>query len=1118
MPLPFGAAPAPPPPPRRHHRRRGGGGGAGGGASDPYVCPPASATQAERELAIDHLLNTYRRVHHRGGAEAEGGGGGGGGGAPPPRPHFLLPGDSTGPSTGKGTETGKGTAGTETETETETGTGSCGGILPLPVLLADREAAGGTGRRVRPPHWRRPQPLGLPVPGLAPSTSSELSLPPPPPPAREGEGTEGAGVGKEAGAGKASASASARFPALSCPAAAAIGTDLRRYAEHASATRFHWSYLGSTGIPPEGQVPRGGSAAAAEASAGGRRGGGTEAGAAPRVTDPLTAHAAPSTPAVSTISLAFSPDGATLASTHGDHTVKITCALTGRLIRSLEGHPRTPWTVKYHPTQPNIVASGCLGFQVRVWDWNYRPAAAAAAAALGRGGEGPPMGGAGGLQQQQQQQQGRRSGSPRTVGQPDPAAGTREVRPHPHLPPARPDHDVLPPRLAGGAPEPHRHDYHLSRGVCLSMIRLQFAIISLSFHPTGHVLACASGSKVHLWDWDDRAGRERREWEEEIRVGGREGETGTGGAPPPSKASAAAAAASSLALPPSSGAAPQERQIGGSGGQIGEYSFPHALRCVHFPPSGRHLIIGGANPGHGQQGGGMSGGGMTFCLRLWDFDLGAALHPRGAARPGAGGGGRGGGAEAGAGAEAEALGPGGDGAGPAGPLRTLASYQADPGGGGRRSVLENPRILTDRALLYNDGGFDVSADGTRMCACVEYFLEDGVDDISDFVAAEAEELAADLFSSEEGEARGGGDCRGARAGGDEGASAKVGEGEQDGATRSHIFSSPPRAEAMGGGSRAPSEPPAFALSNPMTPPPAASLPATTPPSPPGRRYSSATGGGGHPPPPQQQQQLQRASKPPSRSDVPPQRSVVPMPSLSRRHGHSIRRSRGGNGEEYVPHPGGPHRGVRGAVLPPHPPTHHRHGGGRGGESSGSGDAAAPAAVGGVNGRWVPHVVTLSLETIAPAYVPQTTSLPRYQYDCKVPLGSVVRACRLGGPKASGVTCVKFSPSAEYCLLGYGVRETTTAGGDANGNARYHPVAALYGFDRGNSGGGDDVRGWQRNGALSGFQLVKVTTMLSADDDVNIARFHPESGYGFVYGTKQGRVRVLSPRPWNYYYG
>jgi hypothetical protein len=41
-------------------------------------------------------------------------------------------------------------------------------------------------------------------------------------------------------------------------------------------------------------------------------------------------------------------------------------------------------------------------------------------------------------------------------------------------------------------------------------------------------------------------------------------------------------------------------------------------------------------------------------------------------------------------------------------------------------------------------------------------------------------------------------------------------------------------------------------------------------------------------------------------------------------------------------------------------------------------------------------------------------------------------------------------------------------------------------------------------------------MLSGNDDVNIARFHPDSGYGFVYGTKQGHVRVLSPRPWNYY--
>ncbi|KAK1743747.1 WD40 repeat domain-containing protein, partial [Skeletonema marinoi] len=57
---------------------------------------------------------------------------------------------------------------------------------------------------------------------------------------------------------------------------------------------------------------------------------------------------------------------------HGDHTVKITCAHTGKLLRQLEGHPRTPWTVKYHPTNYRIVASGCLGCQVRVWDWNFQ--------------------------------------------------------------------------------------------------------------------------------------------------------------------------------------------------------------------------------------------------------------------------------------------------------------------------------------------------------------------------------------------------------------------------------------------------------------------------------------------------------------------------------------------------------------------------------------------------------------------------------------------------------------------------------------------------------------------------------------------------------------------------
>ncbi len=70
----------------------------------------------------------------------------------------------------------------------------------------------------------------------------------------------------------------------------------------------------------------------------------------------------------STISISFSPCGKYFASTHGDHTVKIISYLEGRIIQTLIGHERTPWTVKFHPTDSNIVASGCLAFDVRIWD------------------------------------------------------------------------------------------------------------------------------------------------------------------------------------------------------------------------------------------------------------------------------------------------------------------------------------------------------------------------------------------------------------------------------------------------------------------------------------------------------------------------------------------------------------------------------------------------------------------------------------------------------------------------------------------------------------------------------------------------------------------------------
>ena len=57
-----------------------------------------------------------------------------------------------------------------------------------------------------------------------------------------------------------------------------------------------------------------------------------------------------------------------MASTHGDHAVRITDLPSGKCIHSLKGHPRTPWCVAFHPVAKDILASGCLGGEVRIWD------------------------------------------------------------------------------------------------------------------------------------------------------------------------------------------------------------------------------------------------------------------------------------------------------------------------------------------------------------------------------------------------------------------------------------------------------------------------------------------------------------------------------------------------------------------------------------------------------------------------------------------------------------------------------------------------------------------------------------------------------------------------------
>ncbi|CAG9099199.1 unnamed protein product [Plutella xylostella] len=70
----------------------------------------------------------------------------------------------------------------------------------------------------------------------------------------------------------------------------------------------------------------------------------------------------------STFLMVFSPDATKVASTHGNHNVYVSELASGKHVRILKGHPRTPWCIAFHPSHPQLIGSGCLGGQVRVWD------------------------------------------------------------------------------------------------------------------------------------------------------------------------------------------------------------------------------------------------------------------------------------------------------------------------------------------------------------------------------------------------------------------------------------------------------------------------------------------------------------------------------------------------------------------------------------------------------------------------------------------------------------------------------------------------------------------------------------------------------------------------------
>ena len=43
--------------------------------------------------------------------------------------------------------------------------------------------------------------------------------------------------------------------------------------------------------------------------------------------------------------------------------------------------------------------------------------------------------------------------------------------------------------------------WDIIRNVCANVLRFEYSIISLAFHPEGQFIAVASGPQLHVWDW-----------------------------------------------------------------------------------------------------------------------------------------------------------------------------------------------------------------------------------------------------------------------------------------------------------------------------------------------------------------------------------------------------------------------------------------------------------------------------------------------------------------------------------------------------------------------------------------------------------------------------------------
>jgi hypothetical protein len=155
------------------------------------------------------------------------------------------------------------------------------------------------------------------------------------------------------------------------------------------------------------------------------------------------------------------------------------------------------------------------------------------------------------------------------------------------------------------------------------MIRLEYAIISLSFHPSGTVLAIANGTRLHFWGIDHVTTNEDASQSQSTTTTTTRHQAHRQQLQQVSGVAVTTITAE-VFVNTQSGNTTSRATL------LTEIDQRHMLRCVHFPPDGKTLIIGGVNPPvedpRRRSAQRPNNNNMSFYLRLWDFDIQKSLE------------------------------------------------------------------------------------------------------------------------------------------------------------------------------------------------------------------------------------------------------------------------------------------------------------------------------------------------------------------------------------------------------------------------------------------------------------------------------------------------------------